>query len=607
VRDKDGTNGTGRVAAWEAAIERRLFTPDAWRWWFLALWLGSCAWLLYQNAGRIHWFALSDTDDNMRFAQVRAWLGGQGWYDLRQHRMDPPNGISIHWSRIVDLPIAGLILLFQPFVGAGQAARWACAAAPLIPLGVALYGLMLVVRRLVEPWAFLLAWAILMCAPSTMGMFMPLRIDHHGWQLATLMFAVVGMSDPKRTRGGVISGLSTAISLSIGLELLPYLATAGALIALWWVLDREQADRLRAYGISLAGGATAGYALFASYDNAQPLCDALTPVYLSTLLEAGAAVVILSVLRFDALWQRAAATAVVGALILGIYAASWPQCLGRPEHISPELDHLWFRYIKEAKPLYEHDWRISLPIVALSVIGLGGSALAHHMAKGTEKAMPWLLVALLSFFSTLLLLWQTRAGPASQLMGVLGATAIGQPLLRWTLDHRIFAVKLVGSSLGFIAVSGSFAQLLANYIPRHETAYRQKVTQANRRCPTLPALAPINRLPATTVMTFVDLGPRLISVTHHSAIAGPYHRAGNDILDIQHAFRDDNPEVAHEVMRRHGATLLLLCPGMSESTIYQSENPKGFYVQLKDGHAPAWLKPLPLPPSSPFRLWRRVD
>jgi len=42
--------------------------------------------------------------------QVRGLLHGQGWYDLRQYRMNPPGGANIHWSRLVDLPIAGLIL-----------------------------------------------------------------------------------------------------------------------------------------------------------------------------------------------------------------------------------------------------------------------------------------------------------------------------------------------------------------------------------------------------------------------------------------------------------------------------------------------------------------
>jgi hypothetical protein len=55
---------------------------------------------------------------------------------------------------------------------------------------------------------------------------MPLRIDHHGWQLAFLALTVAGTVDPDRRRGGVVTGLATAASLTIGLEMLPYLAVA---------------------------------------------------------------------------------------------------------------------------------------------------------------------------------------------------------------------------------------------------------------------------------------------------------------------------------------------------------------------------------------------
>ena len=42
----------------------------------------------------------------------------------------------------------------------------------------------------------------LIFAGSTNGMFMPERIDHHGWQLAMLALSVAAIADPKRVRGG---------------------------------------------------------------------------------------------------------------------------------------------------------------------------------------------------------------------------------------------------------------------------------------------------------------------------------------------------------------------------------------------------------------------
>jgi hypothetical protein len=581
--------------------------PTHWRRWFFACWAAAIVYMLYYKWNAIHWFALSDTDDNMRFAQVQALLHGQGWYDLRQHRIDPPAGISVHWSRLVDLPIAALMLILQPIVGGQEAARWSCAIAPMLAFGAALYGLMLTVRRLVDRWSFLLAAAILMCATTSMLMWMPLRIDHHGWQLASLIVAVAGMADDRRFRGGLTAGFATAFSLTIGLELLPYLAVVGALILLWWVITGEQADRLRGYGLSLAAGTAFGYLVFGSFDNEQLLCDALTPVYLSTLVGAGAILFALGSLPFTARWARIVAALAAGAAICGFYAGAFPQCLGRPEHLPPEAEKLWFSHIKEAKPLYRHGWRIAFPTLSLSIIGVIGAIWSFWRARGTARAIPWALVFLLSVFSALLLFWQTRAGPASQLMGTIGATALGWHMLNWTLAHRNMLVRILGSVAVFLLVSGSFSALIVQEFPEKRGKYRQKVDMANRRCPTLPALRPIAAMPPQTILTFIDLGPRLISVTPHSAVAGPYHRASGAILDVQHSFRATDPEVAHEVMRRHGASLLLICPGLSESTVYASEAPKGFYVQLLHKQVPNWLAPVKLPDGSPFQMWRRLN
>ena len=61
----------------------------------------------------------------MRMSQVRALLAGQDWFDLRQYKMNWPDGANIHWSRLVDLPLAGLILLGRTFMTAARMpSRW---------------------------------------------------------------------------------------------------------------------------------------------------------------------------------------------------------------------------------------------------------------------------------------------------------------------------------------------------------------------------------------------------------------------------------------------------------------------------------------------------
>lgn len=577
-----------------------------WRRWVLLFWVVAAIVMIVFKWNAIRYFWLGDTDDNMRMSQVRAWLSGQGWYDLRNYKLDPPHGASIHWTRLVDLPIAGVILIVRPFFGGAVAEMAAAAVAPLFALAATLYALAFTVRRLVAPASYALGAAILMCGQSTLLMFMPERIDHHGWQLGLLMTTVAGTVDPKRLRGGVIAGLSSAASLTIGLEMLPYIAAAGAATALRWVWDQSEGERLRGYGIALAAGSALGFVAFASYDNRAAVCDVLSPVWLSVTLAGGGLAVVLAALPLRSRAARLTAAAAVGVAIAAGFALAWPGCLGRPEHITPELDRLWFRNIREAKPLYQHSFRVSLPVAALPLVGLIGSGFALWRARGSELFAVWLTPALLCLFSAGLLLWQTRAGPAAQMLAVPGATALGWAILPPLSRHRWMPVRVFGVVAAFMVVSGLFMQFALNAIPEPPpTPGRKAVNSANGRCPTLAALKPIAKLPAATILTFVDLGPRLITVTHHRAIAGPYHRNQQAILDIHHAFRG-SADTAHEVMRRHGATLLLLCPGMSESTIYAAEDQQGFYMQLMNGQVPAWLERVELPKDSPFRLWRLV-
>ncbi len=92
-------------------------------------------------------------------------------------------------------------------------------------------------------------------------------------------------------------------------------------------------------------------------------------------------------------------------------------------------------------------------------------------------------------------------------------------------------------------------------------------------------------------------------LTHHNAIAGPYHRNGDAILDVHHAF-GGTPAQFRAIAKRHGATLLLVCPNLAESTVYRSRSPNGFYAQLARGDKFDWLTPVRLPNGSPLRLWR---
>jgi hypothetical protein len=84
---------------------------------------------------------LLDTDDATRLAQLRGWLGGQGWFDLHQARMQPPEGYDTHWSRLIDAGLAGLLFLFGQFTDGASAERLMRAWWPLLWLWPTIAGM----------------------------------------------------------------------------------------------------------------------------------------------------------------------------------------------------------------------------------------------------------------------------------------------------------------------------------------------------------------------------------------------------------------------------------------------------------------------------------
>ena len=592
-----------KVEEWERRapelIERH------WKWIVFLVWLGFCAWFIYSKWSDIRFFNLGDTDDNTRIAQVRALLHGQSWFDLRQYRLNPPAGLNIHWSRLVDLPIAGLILALRPLLGGAAAERWAVAIAPMLPYLLVMWSLALTARRLIDPRAYPLALLALFFAGSTNGMFMPERIDHHGWQLALVALSIAAITDPKRVRGGVTLGISTALSLAIGLEMLIYLALAGAAVVLFWVADRDERERLRAYAVALGGSTAAAFLIFASYANRGPVCDALSPVWLSDALLGGAMLFALAWVSPRDWRARLALALVAGAVLAAFHALTWPHCVHRLEGVSPEVEQLWLSHVREARPIYRHGWRTATLVLALPVTGaIGWGLLAWVKRRDPELVRRIIAAALPAFAATLLLFWQTRTGPAAQLMAVVGAAALIWLLFPLVWNSKWPAVRVLGASLVFVAGAGAAVPVVLDFIPEPKsTPQQQAIGRANRLCNSMWGWRPVALQPKGVVFTFVDLGPRLIAVTHHDSITGPYHRNGEQIADVMNAFRG-TADQAHAIIHKYRSTYLLTCPYSSTTTIFMSETPKGFYAQLQRGQVPKWLTPVQLPKDSPFKMWR---
>src|SRR5262245_28001831 len=204
-------------------------------------------------------FDAMSTDDAMRLVEVRDLLAGQSWFDLTQHRLDPPSGSPMHWSRLIDVPLAALMLLLRPLIGAVAAEKAMLVLWPTLLLAAALALVAGIAarmsgdaRRQDVQLAAMIAAAL--AAPALIH-FRSGAIDHHNAQIVLLLcFLIFAGGIETSTRSALLAGLSATASLAIGLEMLPAIAV-GCVAVCGLLIWRGSAVawRTSVFGAALAG------------------------------------------------------------------------------------------------------------------------------------------------------------------------------------------------------------------------------------------------------------------------------------------------------------------------------------------------------------------
>jgi hypothetical protein len=176
----------------------------------IIIWLAVVATSTATSFGRTD---LMSTDDAMRLVEVRDWLAGQSWFDLTQYRLSPPDGVVMHWSRLIDLPLAILIRAGETVLPPALAERLAIFVWPAALLLAFLAGVARLARGLGDDVAVRLALILAALSAPLLQHFRPGAIDHHNAQLALLVwslaFACRGDLRPRDAAGAaVLSALS---------------------------------------------------------------------------------------------------------------------------------------------------------------------------------------------------------------------------------------------------------------------------------------------------------------------------------------------------------------------------------------------------------------
>ncbi|MEL6737796.1 MAG: hypothetical protein AAFO28_02615 [Pseudomonadota bacterium] len=574
-------------------------------------WAMVSALLLLVNWGTIVDQRFPDPDDTMRLLQVRDLIAGQGWFDVTQYRVDAASGgVAMHWSRIVDMPLALVILVLTPFVGSASAETAALVITPLITLGASMMLAARIAWRLLgDEETTLTALIMAACVPVVFQLG-PMRIDHHGWQLVCALAAMNGLMARSQTVGGRVIGASLAVWLMISIEGLLLAAAIFAVLALRWLRDRSQRWLLVSAIQSLAITSAVLFMLTRGLGDMAVYCDALSGLHIAIFLWGA---VILSVLGrlepvpFVALLGGFGAAAG-GALAMLLTMA--PQCAtgGGFAELDPLVHEYWFVNVKEGMPVWHQTFEVALQYAVTPLLGLYAAMNLAGRSRDWLRRF-WGDYAIILGAAFVISILVARAGAV--------ACLIAAPPLAWQINRWLKAIRTIDRPLPRVGALAALACALLPTFPLSLSALALPAQASVKgaatghlkmsNCWIEDNAAILNSLEPGEVFAPLDIAPKLLLVSHHSVPATGHHR-GNTTMRMVIATALGSSEDARATMSERGSRYLALCPDLVEPRNYASAAPQGFAADLLEGLEPNWLEPIPTAEGTSFKLWRvRTD
>lgn len=534
---------------------------------------------------------IPDADDMMRLQQVRDLLGGQSWFNVDQARMLTPEGGEMHWSRLPDLFLAGMILVTEPLLGRALAEKLAIGLWPLTLLAAAFTFLTLILRRLQVNQTGQVFALVFFATSAAVYNFWPGRIDHHGLVVVLTLGGLAAVLSPRRSaRSSAVLAFCVIAMLSVAFESLPYLAGLIAMLGLFWIVrGHGEGVRLAWFGLGLILFAGLFFVFDAPGLHADRFsCDAYGVSHLAGFAAGGALFILLGVFggALETWWARLAAGAAAGLVTLAVILAVNPACLADPYAAVPETVRLsWLNMVGEAKPLstlmVEEPGRVIWVFGYLAAASVATGAMIYTATP--EQRTARIGIALLFALSVVTTIWQIRGQSFSHVFAAIGAGWLaGMLFARWRADGG--ARPLLTFVLAIVLLTPMIWQRVSTAVPSR-LAPAQNVACIDPDAYRGLAAGPDKRIHAPII-----LGPSLIARTPHAAFAGPYHR---NILGIErsNAVLIGPLDEAHARLRDMGATHLLFCKGLRETTRYAEMWPDGLAAQLNRDLVPDWLEP----------------
>ncbi len=546
--------------------------------------------------------SLGDTDDAMRLVMVRRLLDGAGWYDQRITRLQPPEGVYMHWSRLLDGAIATLDKAAGAFLDPAAAETFTRFAWPLLWIFPAVACALFMARALkgaaVYPCALLLAMNFRLFTQFTPG-----RIDHHDVQitlvLAALAAAMATFTSRRIALLAAVAGVATALAIAIGVECLPYLAIVGAYFVLRFVWGGEP-RAARAYGLALGLAAPAAFlAQTPPPLRMTPVCDALGPNLTTGLVLLGLGLAGATWMARRGGWgQRAALAGLVAVVGTAGCLLQDTSCIHGPgAHVDPKLAGMWLNRIAELQPLgafFIGDPTGAILSAAGPALGLAGLAWLAWTPDYRRRPDFQLLAASLLLASAFTL-FAIRYADYAQWFAVPVLAVVVVRLAQRVRHLQLAATALLALVASPFLLSMAAAQvILPATRSMRPPPLSKPVLDAKGRCYETRNYASLGSLRPGLALAAVDLGPFVLATSPLSVVGAPYHRLDVGLPESYRVFALPADGAASTVRALH-IDYVLSCQGFVINADNSAFGPGSLQAALYGGRPPAWLERLSRP------------
>lgn len=537
-----------------------------------------------------------DGDDALRLVQIRDLLAGQGWFDLTQYRLGFSEGTAIPLFRLVDGPLAGLILLFDLFLDRTRAEVMAMTVWPGLLFGLVVACLYAVCYRLGGPKAAVYGATLASIAVVQTGKFDPGSLNHGNLQMALLMIALVGFV--MRRGSGLaagVGGASAAFSLAIGPEVAAQIAVIFAAYAAVWAL-RGQAEKRSMVIFALSAVVTSGLVITLS-PSLNSLCGASLATILAVLLASSGLAGLALLMSTIPQNARFASIAALSAAVLAFVWSRGASCLpGDGDIFDGIIREKWLDHVMDTRSIAGFD-----AAGAGVQIGCGvGWLITVWFIRRDVRRDPWTLLCLLLGVSLIMTSYREHTSAVLSMLTILPTAIFAARMIeRGNPDGSIWknVVPIAVLLMSIPAITGAATAMNAAAKEARDSGVHHRVHHPFAKkgaCTRAADFSALAKLGEGVVLAPLELAPYILLHTHHRVVPEPfYHVKSEGLAHTQGSDRLAKAGITYVVHCQRGGQIA------EDTVVFAEAVTKG--VEAKT------LQPVRLDKSEPLSIYRVLE